>query len=242
MRLGLVGKELAHSYSRDFFNRKFERDGLNASYDLLEMESLAQLRSRVESMELDGFNVTIPYKVEVMQLLDAVREDARQIGAVNCIRVENGVWTGHNTDYVAFAESLRPYLPGIRSALILGTGGASRAVAYALEQLGIEHTHVSRSGEHDYRHLQAKDIAANQLIVHTTPLGMNNEIGNAPAIPYDALTSDHLVYDLVYNPSKTLFLQLAEYHGAMIMNGAEMLKRQAQLSWLIWNNGSTTSA
>lgn len=192
---------------------------------------------------LRGFNVTIPYKQQIMRYLDDTDETARRIGAVNvvCVRRSgSGVrLTGHNADVIGFTESLRPLLkPQHKKALVLGTGGASKAVIYGLHQLGIKPQYVSRTrreGILAYEDVTPETLCEYKLIVNCTPLGMHPNVNNAPNIPYSALTPEHLLYDLVYNPEETLFLRKGRERGAAVKNGLEMLHLQAEASWNFWN-------
>jgi len=246
MKYGLIGYPLGHSYSEKYFNSKFEKDGIDSIYTLYPIESIDRLPSLIRTTDgLRGLNVTIPYKEEVIKYLNVLSEDAREIGAVNVIKIVEGVGdgektlTGYNTDYIGFSESLKPLLDeDVRHALILGTGGASKAVAYALGQLGIEYKFVSRTpgkGRLGYGDLNENVIRESRLIVNTTPVGMYPKVDNAPDIPYSFLGKNHICYDLVYNPESTLFMKLAAERGATVKNGLEMLKLQADAAWKIWN-------
>lgn len=241
---GLVGFPLGHSFSEKYFMEKFEREGIDAKYSLFPIKDILSLPSLLSNEEnLKGLNVTIPYKESVMTLLDEVSEDAREIGAVNVIKVSNkngkNFLKGFNSDYVGFAESLRPLLrEDIKNALVLGTGGASKAVSYALRGLGIIPTLVSRHpkvGELSYDDLNPEIMSKNLLIVNTTPLGMYPNVDSCAPIPYHLLTPLHVCYDLVYNPEVTEFMHRAEERGATVKNGLEMLYRQAERAWEIWN-------
>lgn len=243
-RYGLIGRQLSHSFSQDYFSVKFLREGLEGyTYELIEMEELSGLRTYISKNRLDGFNVTIPYKVEILPLLDDLDDSARQIGAVNCVKVlrtsEGIKLKGFNTDAPAFAETLQHTSFDIKGtkALILGTGGAAQAVAYGLGMLGIEFLFVSRtprgSGQTDYT--TAYNLASDhQIIVNATPVGMFPICGCSPWAHPEVLTSRHLCYDLIYNPSPTRFMQEAALRGAAVQDGLPMLHRQAELSWNIW--------
>lgn len=247
---GLVGRTLGHSFSRAYFTDKFAREGVDACYLNFEMPAIGCLRDVLRDHPgLRGFNVTIPYKQDVMALLDRIDPEARAIGAVNTVRVEpDGSLSGFNTDAPGFAASLRELLgetPVPPRALVLGTGGASLAVGAALRAMGCEPVFVSRSegpGRMTYASLDAATVAACGIIVNTTPLGTAPRTDEAPAIPYDALTPAHFCFDLVYNPDPTLFMRLCAARGAATRSGLDMLRRQAEGSWAIWNaNASTTS-
>lgn len=244
-KFGLLGFPLQHSFSRSYHNERFARWELDAVYDNYELADLAQLRSIVDAEpELEGLNVTIPYKQAVIPLLDDIDDKARQIGAVNVIRIERGDYgvrmVGYNSDYIGFRNSIMPLLhPHHRRALVLGTGGASKAVCAALADLGIAVTSVSRtpmgSSVLGYDALTAEVMALHTVVVNTTPLGMYPHVDSCAPIPYDMLTSQHLCYDVVYNPKCTLFMTKAAERGATVCNGLDMLYGQADAAWEIWN-------
>lgn len=242
MLYGLIGYPLTHSFSPAYFAEKFEKLGIKASYRAFPLENIDELPALLAAhSDLKGLNVTIPYKQAVIPYLDELDATATGAGAVNCISIAAGKRKGYNTDVLGFLNSLKPLLaPHHTQALILGTGGAARAVAYALGSLGIKYTKVSRlemAGVLSYDELTAAVIQEHTLIINTTPLGMYPQIDAAPQIPYEALTSRHLLYDLVYNPLETKFLALGKDHGATIKNGLEMLHLQADASWDIWSRG-----
>lgn len=242
---GLVGYPLGHSFSRSFFHEKFEREGIAATYENFEMPDLSGLRRLVaEHRELCGLNVTIPYKSEVIALLDELDPQAREIGAVNVIKIarsaDGRVWLkGYNSDIIGFTRSIAPLLgEGMTRALILGTGGASKAVRAGLESLHIAPTFVSRQRRGDiigYDDLTPEVMEAHRIVVNTTPLGMYPHTDSCPPIPYERLTPGHLCYDLVYNPEATLFLERSARQGCTTKNGLEMLHLQALAAWDIWN-------
>lgn len=238
---GLIGKKLGHSYSADFFNKKFKEETINAEYRLFPLENISLFPLLIkEYPELRGLNVTVPYKQEVMGYLSGLSKEAEEIGAVNVVKINptNNTLIGYNSDVYGFEKSLRPFLnPHITSALVLGTGGASKAVVYVLKKLGIKVTLVSRDkskGDLTYDQLTKEILSGNLLIVNTTPLGMYPDVSSYPPIPYEYITPDHVCYDLVYNPEKTEFLRRCEENGAKIKNGLEMLRLQAERSWEIW--------
>lgn len=239
---GLIGYPLTHSFSKKYFTEKFEKEGLNNyRYDNFPINTIEGLKEIIRNNPgLNGLNVTIPYKESVISYL-AERSDAvKRVGACNCIKILNGKMIGYNTDTIGFKKTLVEKLkPHHKKALILGTGGAAKAVEFVLEELAIEWKYVSRkpSVQHfSYEQLTPGIIKEYTLIINTTPLGMFPNIIQAPPIPYEALTSRHLLYDLIYNPEKTLFLQMGEKMGADIMNGYKMLLIQAEESWKIWNS------
>lgn len=244
---GLVGRKLGHSFSKAYFTERFSREGRDAEYINIEIGSIDELPAIIAGhTELCGLNVTIPYKLDVMGLLDGLSPEAEAIGAVNVIQfVRNGgggrtQLIGHNTDVIGFRETLRPLLEttGITGnrAYILGTGGASRAVAHGLRQLGLEPEFVSRSagGHLIYADLNPERLSEAAVIVNTTPLGMWPDVDSCPPIAYDALHSGQICYDLVYNPDPTLFMRKSQAQGATVLSGRPMLERQAEESWLIW--------
>lgn len=241
---GLIGKKIGHSFSADFFNKKFQKEGINNSYQLFPLESIELLPKLLEThQDLEGLNVTIPYKVEVIPYLNDLSHDAKEMGAVNVIKISRKdgktFLKGYNSDCIGFRESLKPMLRSdIQKALILGTGGASKAVAYALKQLGIEYNFVSRTpseGQLSYKDLSQEIIKNHLLIVNTTPLGMFPDVDSYPSIPYQFLTPRHVCYDVVYNPLETSFMKKSAQEGAIVSNGLAMLKLQALSAWDIWN-------
>lgn len=240
---GLIGYPLGHSFSRGYFTDFFAQQAIEAEYKNFELPSIEQLPSLLESKEtLCGFNVTIPYKQQVFAYLDELDEAAQAIGAVNVVKVidKEGkqYLKGYNSDYIGFTESIRPLLkPHHTRALILGTGGASKAVNFALRQMEIETLYVSRTAREGiitYNDLTPELMAQHTIIVNTTPLGMHPKVNECPPIDYSTITEQHLLYDVIYNPAKTLFLQHGEEHGATISNGMDMLIGQAKAAWKIW--------
>ncbi|MDD4158151.1 MAG: shikimate dehydrogenase [Proteiniphilum sp.] len=244
---GLIGFPLKHSFSARFFTEKFAREGIEAEYLNFEIEDITELKKVILfHPSLRGLNVTIPYKEQVIPFLDALAPEAERIGAVNVIRVERTPGemrpyrlTGYNTDCIGFRESLRPLLNRKihTNALILGTGGASKAVAQALTEMQIAWRAVSRTaaeGRYSYDELTPEIISAHKLIVNASPVGTFPDTNRCPAIPYATLTPEHLLYDLVYNPEETLFLKKGKEAGAAICNGKEMLQLQARAAWEIW--------
>ncbi|MCW3076350.1 MAG: aroE [Bacteroidetes bacterium] len=240
---GLLGKTLSHSFSKDYFEKKFGQLNLNNhAYINFEINSIDEFPALIKEHDnLKGLNVTIPYKEQIIPFLDALSADAKEIGAVNCIEFKNKKLTGHNTDHYGFRQSIKPFLePQHERALILGTGGSSKAVAFALKNIGVEVFFVTTSEKKDsnyffYSDLNEMIMNAFKLIINTTPLGMKNSLNGSPPIPYEFLGPQHLCYDLIYNPDETLFLKQAQIKGATTMNGLSMLKQQAEKSWEIWN-------
>lgn len=239
-RYGLVGFPLGHSFSRDFFNRKFAAEGIDAEYVNFEIPTIDDLDSVLKTPGLRGFNVTIPYKQVIIPRLTRLDDIASSVGAVNVVRIEkDGTLTGSNSDVYGFVESLRPMLAGgkHRRALVLGTGGASHAVVSGLRMLGLEPTLVSRRRNGDtlcYEDVTDAVITDNTVIVNATPLGMYPDVDTSPDIPYHAMTDGHVAFDLVYNPAETAFMRRAAASGAVVKNGLEMLRIQALRAWQLW--------
>lgn len=246
-KLGLIGYPLEHSFSKKYFSRKFKEEGLKEwKYELYPIVEISKLQALLENEpDLIGLNVTIPHKVTVISLLDELDEQALKVGSVNTIKIFSNPATsrkylrGYNTDIYGFERSLVPLLKEHhKKALILGTGGAAKAVKFVLQKFGIEFNLISRSDKYDYRYedLNKKVIEEHPLIINTTPLGMHPETEKCPPIPYKYISEGHLLYDLIYNPEETLFLKRGKQHGAAIKNGLEMLFLQAEKSWEIWNS------
>jgi shikimate dehydrogenase len=242
-RYGLIGKKLGHSFSKRYFTEKFEKGGIrDAVYELYELPDIAEVPELLaREPELVGLNVTVPYKEAVIPYLDELDESAAKIGAVNTIRIKDGRTKGYNTDFIGFRDTLQQFYPeeARGQALVLGTGGAAKAVWAALKALAIPYTSVSRNpaaGELAYEAVTAEILPRYNLLINTTPLGMAPDTESAPAIPYHALTARHYLYDLVYNPEETLFLQKGRTAGAETLNGLPMLHGQAEAAWQIWNN------
>lgn len=239
-KFGLIGTPLTHSFSKKYFEAKFLKENKpECSYDNFDIPNDDQLSFFLETNTLEGFNITIPYKKKIIQLLNELDSRAKKVGAVNCVKRINSGWKGFNTDILGFEKSLVPLITSIHQrALVLGTGGASWAVCYVFKQLGIPYQLVStqpESGELGYSEVTDILIQQFQIIINTTPLGTFPNIDEAPTLPYHAITSTHLCYDLIYNPELTLFLSRCKEQGAQIKNGKEMLEIQAEESWKIWN-------
>ena len=244
-RYGLIGYPLGHSFSQKYFTEKFDRECVDARYDLFPLESINELPGLIHDTEgLAGFNVTIPYKQDVIQFLDEMDDQAREIGAVNVVKITrqvNGAYRlkGFNSDAYGFTESIRPMLgPSHKRALVLGSGGASKAVIFSLRRLGVEPVVVSRrpsAGMLTYAAIDKEILMNYTVIVNASPVGMSPIIDACPDIPYEFLTPRHVCFDLVYNPEETLFLQKASAAGAAVKNGLEMLLLQAVGAWKYWN-------
>lgn len=243
-KYGLIGYPLKHSFSIGFFNEKFKSEGIDAEYVNFEIPSINDFMEVVgENPDLCGLNVTIPYKEQVIPFLDELDKDTAKIGAVNVIkiiRLPKGKvkLVGYNSDIIGFTRSIEPLLqPYHKKALLLGTGGASKAVFHGLKNLGIESVFVSRTSKEGmltYEDLTPEIMAEHTVIVNCTPVGMYPKVDFCPDIPYELLTPNHLLYDLLYNPNVTLFMKKGEEHGAVTKNGLEMLLLQAFAAWDIW--------
>jgi shikimate dehydrogenase len=238
---GLIGYPLSHSFSKKYFTEKFEREGLdNYRYENFPITSIDELKNVfIDNPDLNGLNVTIPYKEQVLSFLHELSEPVKQVGACNCIKIISGKLHGFNTDVIGFEETLdAKLLPNHKKALVLGSGGASKAIQFVLKKKGIEFLVISRSKNPlfvPYEKVTAELIEQYPLIINTTPLGMQPHVNAYPSIPYFALTTQHYLYDLIYNPAKTIFLKKGEEKGAVIQNGADMLVIQAEESWKIWH-------
>ena len=241
-KFGLIGKDIEYSFSRSFFKEKFEREQLEHTYENFDLENIGQLTNLIKNTpNIGGLNVTIPYKEAIIPFLDKLNKKAKKIGAVNTIKfTKKGKLIGYNTDCYGFSKSLKEHLkPHHRKALILGTGGASKAIAYSLKKLNIEFSYVSRSklnyDSYTYNELTDSIISNHTLIINCTPLGTHPKTNECPDIPYDAITKKHLLFDLIYNPEETKFLTIGKLRGATICNGLKMLELQAEKAWEIWN-------
>lgn len=241
-RYGLIGRNISYSFSRKYFSEKFENLGLeDHSYQNFDLASIDELPAILENTtQLKGLNVTIPYKEEVIEYLDRLEPKAAEIGAVNTIQITAEGLIGHNTDMFGFEKAIEPLMSNDdKYALILGTGGASKAVAYVFKNLGLEFRFVSRNpeeGQWQYKDLNQQVMEQYTIIVNSTPLGTYPDINLKPDIPYHYLTKDHLLFDLIYNPEITAFMKEAQSRGARFSNGQKMLELQAEKAWEIWNS------
>lgn len=235
---GLIGRCLSHSFSRNFFSSKFEAEQRAADYSLIEIEDISTINNVIAKHGLSGFNVTIPYKESIIPYLDELSSEAKAVGAVNCVVVRDGKTIGHNTDVKGIEASLGWLtIDENTKALVLGTGGASKAVQYVLRKMNIEYKVVSRDtsrGDLTYEQLSSEIIKEYTLIINATPVGTAPDIDNAPSLDYSSLGESHQLFDLVYNPATTEFLKRGEAQGANTMNGILMLQTQAIASWHIW--------
>ncbi len=242
-QFGLIGFPLGHSFSKKYFTEKFAAEGIDAKYDLYELDDIQKFEELKYNENLSGLNVTIPYKEQVIPFLDELDEIATEIGAVNVIKFfrENGVLKlkGFNSDAVGFENSIRAFLKNYhQKALILGTGGASKAIEFVLRKLGIEVTFVSRNPKENqlaYSELNNNILSEYLVVINATPLGTFPKIDACPDIPYEYLSDKHLLFDVVYNPAETLFMKKGKERGAEVLNGEKMLNGQAEEAWRIWN-------
>lgn len=241
-RFGLLGRNISYSFSKGYFTEKFSKEHFEGctyeNFDIQEINAFTELKEK--NTDLNGLNVTIPYKEAVIPFLDKLSKNAAQIGAVNTIKfTKKGKLKGYNTDFYGFKKSLEPLLePHHKKALILGTGGASKGVAFALDQLDITYTFVSREAKEnyiDYSLINATTFDNYQIIINCTPVGTSPNVDLFPLIPYEFFTEKHIAYDLIYNPAETQFLSKAKAQGAQIKNGLDMLIFQAEKAWKIWN-------
>ncbi len=240
-KFGLVGKNIAYSFSKDHFSAKFDNEELPYSYVNFDIENISRFPEILkENDDIVGLNVTIPYKEQVIPYLDGLHKTAAEIGAVNTIKFyPSGKIKGFNTDYYGFMKSIKPLLkPHHTHALILGTGGASKAIAYALKKLNLSFDFVSRNADSKakflYANLTEENVKNHQVIINCTPIGTYPNVNECPDIPYDGITKEHLLFDLIYNPILTKFLMCGEIQGATVCNGSKMLEYQAEKAWDIW--------
>lgn len=247
MHFGLIGKSLSHSFSKPYLEEKFIKENkLDFKYSNFDLENLDSLSDIILTHHLSGLNITKPYKEAIIPYLNELDATAKEIGAVNCVKItwKNNIpfLVGYNTDYYGFAQSIKPFLEPIhQKALILGTGGASKAVNYALKNIGVDVYFVTTGNKKSTNYFQYSDLNeyvlnAFKLIVNCTPLGMYPKIDACPDIPFQFITSEHLLYDVIYNPEETLFLQKGKQQGAVTINGLNMLKLQADKAWEIWHS------
>ena len=240
-KYGLIGKNINYSFSKKYFNDKFLKENItNCSYENYDLQSVKDFKNIIKDDAIKGLNVTIPYKEEIIELVNKIDPIAKKIGAINTIKIhDNDIIVGYNTDYIGFVMSLKNIISDQKKALVLGTGGASKAIIFGLNSIGVKSTIVSRDkreGVISYSELSKKVIEENTIIINCTPLGTFPEVQECPKIPFEFLSSNHICYDLIYNPEKTKFLLESEKMGATIINGKKMLENQANESWKIWNS------
>jgi len=240
-KYGLIGKNINYSFSKKYFNDKFLKENItNCSYENYDLQSIKDFKNIIKDNAIKGLNVTIPYKEEIIELVNKIDPIAKKIGAINTIKIhDKDIIEGYNTDYIGFVMSLKNIISNQKKALVLGTGGASKAIIFGLNSIGVESTIVSRDkreGVISYSELSKKVIEENTIVINCTPLGTFPEVQEYPKIPFEFLSSNHICYDLIYNPEKTKFLLESEKMGATIINGKKMLENQANESWKIWNS------
>jgi len=238
---GLVGKTLGHSFSKQYFEEKFEREGLNYRFENFELSEITEIENVFSISDLKGFSVTIPYKEQIIPFLDSLSEEAKAIGAVNCVKLfSDGKKTGYNTDAFGFHQMIKPFLTNEHErAIILGTGGASKAVAYVLKNIGLDVIWISRNPgnekEFAYQDINVYMLRACKIVVNCTPIGTFPHVDESVPFPFEYLSDTHLCIDLIYNPAETKFLRESHLRGAATLNGLSMLKEQANKAWEIWN-------
>ncbi len=238
-KFGLIGKSLGHSFSASFFEQYFKEHQIHANYSNIEIDNIDQIKNVLRE-DYEGLNITIPYKEAILSYLDELSPLAEKIGAVNTVKMNQGKICGYNTDVYGFHQSIKPFFASQHErAIIFGTGGASKAVEFVLKSLGVDVIFISRNpnAENHFTHEEVNENMLNacKMLVNCTPVGTFPNIDDAHKIPYQVLTKEHLVVDLIYNPEKTKFLRTSEKEGAMILNGEPMLRHQAMKSWEIWN-------
>lgn len=236
--VGLIGRNISYSFSENYFAEKFQQENIpNVHYKTFDLKEIDKVNELFLNPDLKGFNVTIPYKEAILPFLDEMDPVAQEIGAVNCVKIENGRKIGFNTDAFGFENSLMPLLKfHHQNALILGDGGAAKAIKYCLSKHLIDFKTVTRNGDFRFSDLTDDHISTHSIIINCTPVGTFPDVEACPELPYESLNSQHLLYDLIYNPAKTEFLKRGEAKGAIIKNGLEMLVLQAEKSWEIWNS------
>ncbi len=240
-KFGLIGKNIDYSFSKKYFSEKFKKENLDYIYSNFDIVNISEIESILQNNSISGYNVTIPYKEEIIKFLDEIDEVAKDIGAVNTIKKIDNTNIGLNTDSIGFEKSLIPLIENKipKNALILGSGGASKAVKYVLKKLKINYSTVSRKeGKSEFVYENLNEVILNKfkMIINCSPVGTFPNINNCPNIPYEFLTKDHILYDLVYNPIESLFLKKGRKLGCKTKNGLEMLEIQANESWSVWNN------
>ncbi|MBB6372271.1 shikimate dehydrogenase family protein [Chryseobacterium shigense] len=236
-KLGLIGKNISYSFSKKFFEDKFQKLMLkDFTYDIFDLNEINEVESLLNDPELLGFNVTIPYKEKIMDYLDGLSDEAEKIGAVNCVLIRDGKKTGYNTDAFGFEKTfLLHKKPHQNKALILGNGGAAKAVKYVMDKHGIPSITISRNSEINFKNLDSETVRGHQIIIQCTPVGTFPNVEDCLEFPFEGITSEHLIIDLIYNPNYTQFIIKASEKGAKTVNGYYMLEQQAEKAWEIWN-------
>lgn len=237
-KLGLIGRNISYSYSKKFFEEKFQKKMLNNfSYQIFDLQEIDEVQNLFSDTELLGFNVTIPYKEKIIEYLDDLSDDAREIGAVNCVLIQNGKKTGYNTDAFGFEKTLKIHRKtNQNTALILGSGGAAKAIEYILNKNGISSKVVSRNSKLNFQNLDKTTVAEHKIIVQCTPVGTFPNIDDCVDFPFEGLSKEHLVIDLIYNPNYSKFIIKSAEYEAKTVNGYYMFEQQAEKAWEIWNN------
>lgn len=236
-KLGIIGKNISYSFSKKYFEDKFQRLMLkNYAYDVYDLQDLSGIENILKTPDLLGLNVTIPFKEKILPYLDELSDEAQKTGAVNCILIKNGIKKGFNTDVYGFEKTLLLHRkPSHDSAIILGNGGAAKAVQYVLEQHQIPYITVSRTTELNYENLTPEKVSQHPLIIQCTPVGTFPNVDDCLKFPFEGITENHLIIDLIYNPNYTSFIKKAAEEGAKTVNGFYMLEQQAEKNWEIWN-------
>ncbi|PQA95352.1 shikimate dehydrogenase [Chryseobacterium piscicola] len=238
-KLGLIGRNISYSFSKKYFEDKFQKLIINNySYEIFDLQDVSEVENLFGDPELLGFNVTIPYKEKIIKYLDELSDEAKKIGAVNCVKIENGIKTGYNTDATGFEKTLLLHLKSHhKSAIILGNGGAAKAVKYVLDKMQIQNITVARSSEEfNFKNISVETVKQHTVIIQTTPVGTFPNVYDCLDFPFDGITEQHLIIDLIYNPNYTKFIIKASEKGAKTANGFYMLEQQAEKAWEIWNN------
>ncbi|KQS94109.1 shikimate dehydrogenase [Chryseobacterium sp. Leaf394] len=238
-KLGLIGRNISYSFSKKYFEDKFQKLMINNySYDIFDLHNIDEVKKLFADPKLLGFNVTIPFKEKIIDYLDELSDEAEKIGAVNCVKIENGIKKGYNTDATGFEKTLLLHIkPHHKSAMILGNGGAAKAVKYVLDKMQIPNITVARSShEFNFKNISEETVRNHQLIIQTTPVGTYPNIDDCLDFPFDGITDHHLIIDLIYNPNYTRFIINASEKGAKTANGFYMLEQQAEKAWEIWSN------
>ncbi|MBE51220.1 MAG: shikimate dehydrogenase [Flavobacteriales bacterium] len=232
----LIGNNLSHTFSKNYFKKKFKKENISDQYINIELQHINEIKSIIKKYNLSGLNVTIPFKEKIIKYLDAISTEAEKIQAVNTIKIINKKLIGFNTDYQGFYSSIQPILNKRKGAIILGSGGSSKAVQFSMRKLGINHIVIGRNTELTYDDIDKEILEKYEIIVNCTPLGSYPKLYEYPNLPYKYLNTKHLLFDLIYNPSITEFIKLGKRQKCCVKNGLEMLEIQANLSWDIWNS------
>lgn len=235
MQYALIGKSLKHSFSKSYFHKKFEHENIkNANYELIELQELDEIKKIIKEKNIQGLNITIPYKKEILAYCDQIDKVAHEIGSVNVLQINNGKIKGYNTDYIGFAQSISSFENKIKKAIILGNGGATQAIKYVLEQRKIDYITVSRQSPINYTNFHFQDFPQHNFVVQCTPVGTFPNVLDILPLDFSCINEEYILYDLIYNPAETAFLKQGKIKNATIKNGLHMLQIQAEESWKIW--------